>query len=41
MGYTEFQMAHVVGVVSDEYGSSAEIDALIDQLMQNYNEPGG
>jgi multimeric flavodoxin WrbA len=34
MGYTEFQLAHVVGVVSDEYGSSAEIDPLIDQLMQ-------
>jgi multimeric flavodoxin WrbA len=34
MGYTEFQMAHMVGLVSDEYGSSSEIDALIDQLMQ-------
>ncbi|RPJ43329.1 MAG: hypothetical protein EHM21_11700 [Chloroflexi bacterium] len=33
MGYVEFQMAHVVGIVSDEYGSSAEIDALVDRLM--------
>ncbi len=34
-GYMELQMAHVVGIVSDEYGSSAEIDGLIDQLMHS------
>ena len=33
-GYLEFQMAHLAGIVTDEYGDSAEIDAFIDQLMQ-------
>ncbi len=35
MGYIEFQMAHLVGVVSDEYGGSEEIDILIDTLMRS------
>ncbi|NMB88751.1 MAG: hypothetical protein GYA17_10350 [Chloroflexi bacterium] len=33
LGYTEFQGANVVGFASDEFGSSAEIDAVLDGLM--------
>jgi multimeric flavodoxin WrbA len=34
-GYIEIQMAHLVGIVSDEYGSSSEIDILVDTLMHS------
>lgn len=32
-GFFEFQSANLVGVVSDEYGDSATLDGLLDQLM--------
>jgi multimeric flavodoxin WrbA len=32
-GYAEFQQANVVGLVSDEYGDSSEIESLLRNLM--------
>jgi multimeric flavodoxin WrbA len=32
-GFTEYQMANLVGFASDEFGTSAEIDAVLDGMM--------